>query len=40
MQHSAVANNEVSDIQVGFSVGVVDLTYIPISWPSKEYFLL
>ena len=39
MQHSAVAGNAVSDIHIGFSVGIFDLTYIPISWPWKEYFL-
>ena len=31
MQHSAVAGNAVSDIHIGFSVGIFDLTYIPIS---------
>jgi hypothetical protein len=28
MQHSVAAGNAVSDIQIGFSVGASDLTYI------------
>jgi len=28
MQHSVAAGNGVSDIQIGFSIGAFDLTYI------------
>jgi hypothetical protein len=28
MKHSAAAGNAVSDIQIGFSIGAFDLTYI------------